>query len=242
MVVSMTVPRDAIDLHETGSAFPLSLPRINSPWERILHLGVQKRYKANELILTGDTPPDELMYIHSGSVRCEHPGLKGNLKICFYAESGTIFAETLAINGLPTVASFFAAEDTVVYAFSVKTLKNDIVPNHPDLAFNLMRTMAYKIRLYSLHLESITLNDVCGQICRICYSMLAAEDALERTPGISQQELADILGVHRNTIVRAVRRLKAERIVDELSRSVLRVRSLPNLLKRSTASGSERSK
>ena len=232
MVVSVA-PLTTTTLQENGNAFPLSLPRINHPWERVLYLGVQKKYKANELIIRGDTPCDELMYIHSGRVRCEHPGLKGNLKVCFYAESGTIFAETLAINHLPTVATFFAAEDTVVFAFPLKIVQNDIIPNHPDLAFNLMQTMAYKIRMYSLHLESITLNDVCGQICRICHSILAADNSLQHVPGISQQELADILGVHRNTIVRAVRRLKDEEIIEELSRSVLKVRSLKDLLKRS---------
>ena len=221
-------------MQETGVAFPLSIPSINREWEKVLHLGVRKRFPAHELIMRGDRACDEMMYVYSGRVRCEHPGLKGNLKICFYAESGTIFGEALAINHLPTVATFFASEDTVVYAFSVTTLKNDIVTKYPDLAFNLMQTMAYKIRMYSLHLESITLNDVYGQICRICYSLLIESNSLERTPGISQQELADILGVHRNTIVRTIKKLKDDNIITELSRTTLRVNCLHDLLMRSS--------
>ncbi len=224
------MPETIAHLKESGNAFSLFIPPINRDWEKVLHLGAQKKYKENELIMRGDKDCEHLMYVHSGRVRCEHPGLKGNLKVCFYAEGGSIIGEALAINDLPTVATFFASKDCIVYAFTIKTLQTEIIPKYPELAFNLMQTMAYKIRMYSLHLESITLNDIHEQICRICYSLLIETNALEKKPGISQQELADVLGVHRNTIVRAVKKLKEEGIISELSRSVLRVNRLEDLL------------
>lgn len=213
-----------------ANAFPLLAPAISRQWEKVTNLAVRRTYKKNELIVSGDAPCNALMYVYSGLVRCEHPGARGNLKICFYAREHTIFAEALAFHHLPTVASFFAASDCVIYEFSVDVVKNIII-KYPDLAFNLMVVMAHKIRLYSLHLENITLDDTRTQICKICYGLLAEGGALKRSPGVSHQELADILGVHRNTIVRAVHELKKEKIIKNLSKSNIEVFSMEGIEK-----------
>jgi CRP-like cAMP-binding protein len=172
------------------------------------------------------------MYVYAGLVRCELPGAAGNLKICFYAHKETIFAEGLVFQNLPSVSIFTASEDSIIYAFPAHIVRDEIIPRYPDLAFNLMQIMAHKLRLFSLHLECITLTDVCAQICKICYSILIEQGNTMCSPGIGQQELADFLGVHRNTIVRAIHRLKRDGIVKNLSRSSIEVSSLAALLER----------
>ena len=187
--------------------FPLRIPSINRQWERVLHLGTKRVYSANEPVLCEKAICNDLLYLASGRVRCEHPGIKGNLKICFYAESGSIFAEAVTVCRGPVVANFVATKRSIIYAFSRETLRDRIVVQHPDLAFNLMEAMAYKIRMYSMHLCSITLSDIGGQVCRILYHILLENrETRECVPRISQQEIGDMLGVHRNTVVRAVRR------------------------------------
>lgn len=214
--------------------FPFWILPSNKQWESVLHLAERREYAPQQHIVRSNVVSQEFFYLRQGKVRCEQTGLNGNIKVCYYVKSGSLFGEGIAISAIPSYAALLAVDACVVYAFSLKLLYAVIAREHPDLMLNMMELMAYKIRMYSLHLYSTTLNDIESQVCRILYQLLTYENrGREWADNFTQQDIADVLGVHRNTIVRALRRLKEEGILIRFTKKHLEVSSLEELLQRS---------
>ena len=57
----------------------------------------------------------------------------------------------------------------------------------------------------------------------------ASGNARELSPGISQTELANLLGVHRISLLRVIQKLKRDGVLQELTRDRLVIKDLEKL-------------
>lgn len=208
----------------------------NRIWESVLHLGKKHCYDKGNFILGGGHPTDHLYYLHTGQVKYSLVSPEGNEKIIWYLDNGNIFGAAPFFEGSPMgdiCSAITALEKCEVYIFSRDCFNNEIVVKYPELVTNLIQSMAFKIFLAVNRGGDLT--SLPSRVCKILIYLLQREGdgdvngRIISSKGISQQELAFILGVHRVTLGNAITRLKQEGIIEHISKRRLVVNSAERL-------------
>lgn len=210
----------------------------NSVWEEVLHLGQRQRYSKNAIIGGNDEHVDSLQYLYKGRIKMSRFNVEGNEKILFYIEKGNLFGEVPFWSGEPMISTFIATEPCEVYSFSRQCIKDQIMSNYPHLVVNLLEGMANKTYIISGHAGG--LESLVSRASKVLIYVAEREHGVITdakvicAKGISQQELANILGVHRVTLNHAIGQLKKQGIIGEMTKSTLVILDYGRLLELAT--------
>lgn len=201
------------------------LREMNLPWRDVLHLAVRRECAKNAVI----THNEDLLFLQKGRVRLTHNSLGGQEKILWYIAAGCIFGETPFFDSLRATGQsvHICTVPCEIYSFSKECVTEKIIPQRPDLTLNLFASLARKVRMLSNQASSLYVDDVLIRVCKF----LAARIILPKSnasglsnaqsgftaanaqkagplivlPGISLQEMAGLLGVHRITLYKVFR-------------------------------------
>ncbi len=175
----------------------------NAPWRSVLDSGSRHLWSKGQCIELRD----ELFFLDKGQVRLTHFSLDGAEKILWYINRGCLFGETPLFDPLAGEMDSLhvCATDCVVYAFS-RARVEQLCRTRPDLILNLLHSMARKLRTLSSQASSLYVDDVLVRTCKfLAQRLLPDSDPLTADPGISRQEMASLLGVHRITLYKVLR-------------------------------------
>lgn len=215
------MPTDADgSLHEPKLLEFTHIPPEADVWRRVLHLGSRLHFPKGAEIIHGGQLGEYCYYIEEGEVRLMRTTLDGREKILMSMHKGSIAGETPFFDDLPACSSMVAATDCIVYAFSRDFVVHEILPRHPDLTWALLHSLASKVRVLCNQSVSLSLEELPVRICRFLHlRMREGEGRHPRvSPGLNQQELANLLGVHRVTLNKALRELEKEAVLGPYSR------------------------
>lgn len=185
----------------------ITIRELNTPWRDVLHMGTKHVYKK------GDQVPqsEHLSFLHQGMVRLTHCSRDGKQKILWYIGAGCIFGETPFFDPQQSLGGgvHVCATPCEVYFFSRACVYDTIFAQRPDLLLNLLPSMARKVRMLSNQASSLYLDDVTVRVCKFLGQRLIPDSSpLLARPGISRQDLASLLGVHRITLFKALKHLE----------------------------------
>ncbi len=207
----------------------------NAIWETVLHLGQKQHYSKGNIIIGGSQAKvDHLYYLHDGRVKFYSTNPDGDEKILWFLEKGTIFGEVPFFEKRGMDNIFIAVDRCVVYTFSRQCFNEEILTKHPNLVTNLLESMAYKIRVLSC-----PVSDLAPLPSRVCKALIylitrdnsgAPREKVVSARGITQHELACILGVHRVTLNHTLAQLKKQGIIGHISKTRLVINDYPRLL------------
>lgn len=206
----------------------------NIIWEQVLHLGQRLRYSKNAVVGGNGEYVGSLQYLYKGRIKLCRLTAGGIEKILFYIEKGNLFGEVPFWSGSLMDGTFIAMEECEVYAFSRQCVKDEIVRHYPALIVNLLEGMANKSQILSR--QACDIANLTNRVSRILVFAAEREHVIGKAAkavavkGISQQELASILGVHRVTINHAIGQLKRQGIVGEMTKSRLVILDYERLL------------
>ena len=181
------------------------LCNLNTAWREVLHLGVRRKYAKGAHVPHTNK---ELFFLHKGKVRLTHHTQDGQEKILWYIGEGCIFGETPFFDPMATMPenTHVCAASCEIYAFTHECVHTNIMKTRPDLVLNLLPSLARKVRMLSSHASSMSVDDVLIRICKFLERhIVPGSDPLRVRPGISRQEMANLLGVHRVTLYRVLR-------------------------------------
>ncbi|TWH52083.1 Crp/Fnr family transcriptional regulator [Sporomusa sp. KB1] len=213
------------------------ISKQNILWESVLQLGQQHFYKKGSIVLGNGQPVNHLYYLRNGQIKFSKLNKDGDEKIVWYIERGNVFGVAPFFDRRPITNMcnmLTTMEDCEIYTFSRSCFNGEIVSNYPELVANLMQSMAYKIFLGVN--RGGDLASLPNRICKVLLYILQKEsDNLVShkkicSKGISQQELAFILGVHRVTLNNAIAQLKREGIIGHMSKRSLVINNMDRLL------------
>ena len=191
------------------------LEDMNAPWSRLLHLATRYTYpKRYPLVLAGDAMFD-FYYLAKGRLRIMHGTESGRERAMVYIGSGNVFNEATALAGFDDPdCRFYCMEDVELYRFP-GTLLHDprFVAEYPELIINLMVSMSTKVLVMHANLSE------------------TGGGTADFNPQMTQEELAVFLGIHRATLVRALRVLRGCGALLQLTKNRLRIGDLALLQK-----------
>ena len=175
---------------------------MNSSWRSVLSLARHTSWAKGEYVRLGR----DLLFLERGSVRLAHQSMEGAEKVLWYIREGCIFGESAFFDPIPEENYCICMTACSVYAFSPTNVKR-ISVEHPELLLNLYQSMGRKLKILSHQASSLCLDSVLVRICKfLSQRIVSGSSPLVADIGMPQQEMASLLGVHRISLYRALRR------------------------------------
>lgn len=192
-----------------------------------------RHIKAGDAVYCLGDPPDFCYMIRRGRVRICNYSASGKEVSMGELLEGDCLGEIGMIDGLPRFNMAIAAEDTEVLALSRGEFER-LYAAHPDMARQLNRQLAYRVRLMYMQAEeanALSLGQrVARTLARISYSVGQPQDSGEiLVQPLSHEALANMLGATRQAVSQELKRLERAELV-RISYGKLFIRDIDALL------------
>jgi CRP-like cAMP-binding protein len=188
--------------HRVGLGLAFNeLKDMSVAWRSVLPLAkLVKRAKGEEV-----PQGKEMMFLERGKVRLVFHSPEGAEKIIWFFREGSLFGVVPFMDPIPNEGIFTCATDCVIYAFSAQAVER-IGRERPELLLDLMRSMARKLRIVTYHASSLSLDGMLARICKfLSRRIVPGSNPLSAKVGISRQEMASLLGMHRISMYKVLR-------------------------------------
>lgn len=156
--------------------------------------GIVKNYKKGSVIYRQGDLADSFCYLKSGRVRVFMNSADGMEKTLNFAAHGEIFGEGAFFDGKPRVSSASAVTVSELIMIDKKNL-TELIRKEPKIAFELLEILAYRIRLLSSQIDSMTFKQADARIAQ-----LLIESEIDGTIRLTHEEIANTVGVSRVTV------------------------------------------
>jgi len=209
-------------------------------WGAILHLGIRRAFPRGSEIVDLETPVEGVYFVLEGSVEVPLYTSHGPEKVLFHVGPGCIFGEISCFAAADlNEASVRARTACVTYFFSRSLIEGTIASQYPQLLLELLRALAYKTRMYTVLLQDSLAGDNFLRVCKMLVYLVhykglelaPGQKQVSFQPGLTQQEMARLMGVHRVTVTKAISRLKNLGILRRFSKQRLELVDFPALLR-----------
>lgn len=186
--------------------------------------GFQRKFQANEIIFMETDREDCLFYIAEGLVKLFMISPEGKEKTLYLLTSGQCFGEMAVFNGLDYCVNAQALVDTVIYSMTYKDLK-EILETGPDIALELLRIMADKMRLSTQQIKDMSFYDISGRLASQIHTFsrqfgMKTERGILIQLALTHQELANLLGASRVTVTKTLNQFMEEGIIEIVNRRI----------------------
>ena len=216
-------------------AFDIALARnacirdANREWEEVLHLAKHRVYPKNSVIPHHELPG--IYYVAKGIVVISYTSSCGRERKALYIEPGSLFNEARSLTGYDPSGRFTCIRDVELYAFPADLLLNlEFIRSYPHLIRNLLHTMGAKILIHYSFLADMGVGSRLAHIARFLLGLSAKHgNAEEFKPQVTQQELADLLGIHRATLARSLQQLKQMGVIASFTCNKILITDMPRL-------------
>ncbi len=213
-------------------------------WGLITHLGARRAVTKGTLILGMDASVDGIYFIQEGVVETVLNTASGPEKVLYCVGKGCVFGEVCCFApGENLEALVKARTDCTLYFFKREVIEGVIAQEHPHLLLELVRILGHIVRMYGILLQDTLSLDVFVRICRfLVYLVRFKGPDMDKQQvrvlvqsGVTQGDIARLLGVHRVTVTKAVKRLKDLGVIRRFTKRELDISDFPHLCQLSEA-------
>ena len=207
-------------------------------WGGIAHLGTCRRIAKGEVILGMGAAIDGVYFVEAGIVESMLVTHTGPEKVLYRIGRGCVFGEVCCfVGGLNEEVFVKARTDCILYFFTRETIEGVIARDHPGLLLEVIRILGHIVRMYGVHLQDSLNLDFFVRVCRFLVYLVRFKDAdpvglevqVVVESGVTQGDMARLLGVHRVTVSKAVRKLKELGVLRRFTKRELEISDFPRL-------------
>jgi CRP-like cAMP-binding protein len=195
----------------------------------VLSAGRPRRYRAGETIFVAGDPGTFVVLITEGRAKVTAPSPTGSETVLSLRGPGDLLGELTAIDDEPTprVATVVAVDAVVCRVVRVEEFRA-ILAGHAAIALELLRMVASRLRTSDRRLVEFGAYDITRRVALLLADMVASEG---RPPpggtgvmvpgGLSQDDLAGLVGGSRESVARALGALRSLGLVSTGRRRVV---------------------
>ncbi len=200
--------------------------------EKIGNLIIERKYKKNKIVFLEGEPAEAVFFVKKGKVKISKNTSDGKEHIIHIMTDGDVFAEACLFGISPYPANAEAIEDSEVYMIKNSDLEK-MLESSPKTAIQIIKVMSKRLNLVSSQVENLALRDAFGKTASLIIQLIkdegkAAEDGVVLKINISRQDMGNMVGLTRETLTRALTRLKNDRAI-EIDRDEIKVIDLEKL-------------
>jgi CRP/FNR family transcriptional regulator/CRP/FNR family cyclic AMP-dependent transcriptional regulator len=169
----------------------------------------EQNYKRRTTIVRVDDPGGALYILKSGLVKITIEDQHGDEMILRILYPTDFFGEMSLLDGMPRSATVTAQEPSEVLTISREHFLN-IIEQSPKILLKMTAVLSQRLRNTNELIHSLAFFDVYGKVARLLLN-LAAERGRVTEQGtvidmrLTQQELAELAGMTRETMARTLR-------------------------------------
>jgi len=175
--------------------------------ESISKLVFEKTADRAEMVLLEGESAENLYFVASGVVKVFKTSAEGKEQILSIVRPGESFNDVPIFDGGPNPASARAMGPVLLYGIK----KNDmeaILRDHPQIALNVIKVLARRVRHLVSLVEDLSFKHVIGRVAKILFEHVGGE--MGRGPRLTQQEMAAMAGTAREVVGRSLKALEEE--------------------------------
>ena len=190
--------------------FLMSIPYFSgldiAELESIKRLVFERTAQRDEFILDEGEPGEALYFVVSGAVREVKASAEGREQVLRIIRPGESFNDVPVFDGGPSLASAQAMAPVVLYGVS-KTDVGVILRDHPQVAANVVKVLAERVRHFASLVEDLAFRNVLSRVAKLLLEYAENGTGPER-PRLTQQEMAAMVGTVREMVGRSLRTLE----------------------------------
>jgi CRP/FNR family transcriptional regulator len=175
--------------------------------DSIAKLTFEKKVGRGEIFLLEGQSDEVLYFVVSGAVKVFKTSAEGKEQILGIARPGDSLNDVAVFDSGPNLAAAQAMGPVVVYG----TRKNNmeaIIRDYPQVAANVTRVLANRVRYLVSLVEDLSFKHVIGRIAKILLQY--AGSGTETGQRLTQQEMAAMAGTVREVVGRSLKVLEQE--------------------------------
>ena len=182
----------------------------NAKLEALINERLPRRnFKQGDTIYPGTQKGPALFIVKSGTVRITRTSAQGQQFDVKTVNSGTIFGEMPQLGQTMLGASAIAAEPVKVAVITAAEFER-LASESPTIALNILRHVGARLVDAERRHEQAAFQPVTSRIASLL-TRLSNKD--NQVVGYTHQEMADMLGVYRETVTNAIAELKSDRLI-----------------------------
>ncbi|WP_379152255.1 Crp/Fnr family transcriptional regulator [Paenibacillus sp. sgz5001063] len=203
---------------------------------RISAMIIHRKYSKGQSLILEEQPTDTLYIIQQGQVKLSKMTPQGKEQILHILTAGDFFGE-LSIFNSDELSNFsaYALKDTSICMLT-KTDMELLIMDNPDIAFKLLKTVTKRLAHTENLAQSLATKD---PEIRIAYMILELSDVYGKMRGdkihidlpLSREELANYVGVTRETISRKFAIFEDLGLIELIGNKQMIIRNRPSLEK-----------
>ncbi len=186
--------------------------------EQISHLGTQRNYPKDALVVSENETGSALYIIIEGKVKISRRSTDGKEVILSILGDSDFFGEMSVIDGLSRSANVVAMEDSVLLIVQRSEFL-ELLHTHPEVGIALLQELTQRLRVADVKIKSLSLKDSDGKVATVILQL--AEDMgmikngiveIEKLP--FQHDLANMAGTSRETISRTLSSFEKKGLIE----------------------------
>jgi CRP-like cAMP-binding protein len=208
----MTTSGRSRDALEIARGIPLFAQVADDDLEQIASHLIERRYPRNTTIVEEGLPGDYMYIIREGRVKVTKLSDDGREKILEFLDEGAFVGEMALFERAPRSASVKTLSPVRLLALS----RNDFIGllrKSPDLAMSVIQELSRRLRTINEQASALSFQRVKDRTKGLL-ERLARESygdgSRRRTPSLTHQQIADMIGTSRETVTRVVKELKSD--------------------------------
>ena len=189
--------------------------------------GVVRRYAKGSVLINEGDESDSLFVIIDGTVKVFLSDENGKEVILRIQGAGEYFGELAIIDSAPRSASVITLEPTRV-AVVTRAGFEQCMRENEDVALQLIRSLAARVRSLTENVRNLALLDVYGRVARTLLNMAEEHDGEQVIPQkLTHQEIANMVGASREMVSRIMKDLMEGGYIEVRDRQIHIPRKLP---------------
>lgn len=179
--------------------------------EKIFQVASRQRYHKDNIILIEEEVGSTMFVILSGRVKISRISDDGREVILSILSDGDFFGEMSLLDGHTRSANVTAIEESELLVIRREEFLQ-MLKEFPQIAINLLKELAQRIRKSDEHIKSLSLQDATGRVASTLLR-IAEDSGVFRRGQVEiqelplQQDLANMAGTSRETISRVIKSL-----------------------------------
>ena len=181
--------------------------------------GVVRNVPRNNILLQEGEQSDALYVVVTGKMKIFVGDEEGKELVLSILGPGDFFGEMAIIDGAPRSATVMSVGESTVVIIGKQDFTT-CLREMPDLAFNLLRSLARRVRNVNEHVRDLALLDVYGRVARTLLRLAKPKGDILVTDAITQQEIANMVGASREMVSRVLTNLKNDGFISVAGKQI----------------------
>jgi CRP-like cAMP-binding protein len=178
--------------------------------DSIAKLIFEKKVERGEIFLLEGEADEVLYFVASGAVKVFKTSAEGKEQILDIARPGDSFNDVAVFDGGPNPAAAQAMAPVVLYGVRKNHLEA-IIQDYPQVATNVIRVLADRIRYLVSLVEDLSFKHVIGRIAKILLEYAGSGTGTGQR--LTQQDMAAMAGTVREVVGRSLKVLEEKGII-----------------------------